>query len=114
MKKPQSPLEAILQNRIERAGLPAPLWQVEGIIPGRKFCFDAAYVDERLTIECEGGTWSKKKMGHNSGTGIRRDCEKANLGQLAGWLCLRFTADMIEDGTATRLIAIALKRADGL
>jgi very-short-patch-repair endonuclease len=73
-------------------------------IEGRKFRYDFAIPSKRLLIEIQGGTWSASTMAHNSGSGIRRDCEKLNLAQLAGWRVLHFTADMVHDGSALAIV----------
>ena len=73
-------------------------------IPDRKFAFDF-YIPtkENLLIELQGGTWMSKG-GHNTGKGIHRDCEKANLAVLNGYAVLHFTTDMVESGKALQLV----------
>lgn len=78
-------------------------------IEGRKFRWDFAFPDKKLLIEIQGGTWSTGKMAHNSGTGIRRDCEKLNLAVVAGWRVLHFTTDMVKDGSALATVERMLK-----
>lgn len=68
-------------------------------IDGRKYRWDF-FVPPILLIEIQGGTWPAGKMAHNSGAGIRRDCEKNNLAVAAGYKVLYFTSDMIRDGEA--------------
>lgn len=68
-------------------------------IPGRSFELDFADVENKIGVEVQGGTWMPK-MAHNSGAGIRRDCEKSILMQLNGWRVLPVTPDMIRDLTA--------------
>jgi hypothetical protein len=64
--------------------LPQPETQIQ-IIPGRKLAWDFGWRAHRLLVEVQGGSFSKGKMGHNSGTGIHRDCEKLFLATQAGW-----------------------------
>lgn len=104
-QKAGSELEAILLNRLERAGLPAPVLQYR-IVPGRQFRWDAAYVDAKVAIEVQGGVWSNGS--HVRGSGVQRDCLKASMAAALGWRCLPVTREMIEDGTAVALIAQAL------
>lgn len=101
----ESQLELLLLNRIEQAGLPLGEAQVQGI-PGRKFKFDRAWVPEKVAVDINGGTFAR--MGHSTGTGIERDCVKACLAGVNGWLYLPLTKHMIEDGRAVDIIAIAL------
>lgn len=43
----------------------------------------------RLSIEVDGGIWLKGNSGHSSGSGIKRDQEKASLLASLGWLLIR-------------------------
>jgi very-short-patch-repair endonuclease len=58
----------------------------------RKWRFDFAWPEDKVAVELEGGTWSGRKMAHNTGTGIQRDIEKHNAAALMGWTVLRYTA----------------------
>ena len=86
-----------------------PMWQEQyRAIPGRKFAYDFAWLDKKVAVEVEGGTWSKEKSGHTSGKGYRANCQKYNLAQLNGWDVYRFTSDMIDSGEALATIIKAL------
>jgi hypothetical protein len=100
-----SELEMILENRLERAGLPLGVTQ-HRFVPGRQFRFDRAYPDRMVAVEVQGGTWSQR--GHARPSMIQRDCLKLSLAAALGWRCLPLTRAMIEDGTAVELIAQAL------
>lgn len=63
--------------------------------PVRDWRMDFAIPQIKVMIELDGGTWSRGKSGHNSGTGIRRDHEKQNAAVMAGWRPFRFTSDML-------------------
>lgn len=77
--------------------------------PDRRWRFDFAFLQVRLAIECEGGTWTRGR--HTRGAGFRGDCEKYNEAAILGWRVLRFTAGMIDDARATM---DAIARALGL
>jgi hypothetical protein len=62
--------------------------------PKRQFRFDFAHTFASVGIECQGGIWGSK-MGHNSGSGITRDCEKICLAASMGWLVFPLTEQMI-------------------
>ena len=82
-------------------------------IPNRRFRFDFAIepiAETRLLIEVQGGTWARERLGHSSGSGIARDCEKHNLAVLQGWRTLMFTSDTIKNGEAARIIEEAYDR----
>lgn len=63
-------------------------------IPNRRFRFDYAHPESKVAIELNGGTWAK--MGHSSGTGIKRDYEKLNLATAIGWRVFQLSSDMID------------------
>lgn len=96
-------LEQEARQVIRIAELPAPdvhypLRKIAGLTAGRQEHVDFAWPAQRLAVEINGGTW-QAKSGHNSGRGLRRDWHKTNRLQLAGWLILTFTSDMVRDGT---------------
>jgi very-short-patch-repair endonuclease len=100
----QSRLEATLALHMRAAGLnPEPEYQFH---PSRKWRFDFAFPDEKVAIECEGGTWTNGR--HTRGSGFQKDLEKYNQAALLGWTVLRFTGRMIADGTALQTIEQAL------
>jgi very-short-patch-repair endonuclease len=74
--------------------------------PPSRYRFDFAFLASMLAIEVEGGIWSKGA--HSRPKGIIRDITKGNLAVLSGWRVLRYTPEMIKDGTAIREIQHAL------
>jgi hypothetical protein len=61
-----------------------------------------------LAVEVEGGSWIHGR--HVRGRGFEADCEKYNQAVLLGWRVLRFTAAMVEAGTALFAVDQALSR----
>jgi very-short-patch-repair endonuclease len=59
----------------------------------RAYVADFAWLDARVVVEVQGGTWVKS--GHSTGTGIQRDAIKALTAAAGGWVVLALTADMI-------------------
>ncbi len=55
----------------------------------RRWRFDFAFVDDRLAVEIQGGTWIKG--GHNSGYGVTADYEKLRAAQRLGWRVLPYS-----------------------
>ena len=100
----KSELEETLLWQIKAEGLPMPereyAFALEAL--GRRWRFDFAYPSHKVGIECEGGTWGKSR--HTSGKGYRADCEKYNQAAAMGWIVLRFTKGMIDDGEAIETI----------
>lgn len=100
-----SALEETLVWQVKMAGLPAPDREVV-FAPPRKWRADLCWHPYRLIVEVEGGTWIQGR--HSRGAGMRKDCEKYNAAALDGWRVLRFTGDMIRDGSALTVVERAL------
>lgn len=70
----------------------------------RKWTFDLCWVPEMIAVEIDGGIWLKTEDGRSAGHANPKrfisDIEKLNEAALAGWLVLRFTPQMVRDGTA--------------
>ena len=96
--KQESQLEK--EFRFQLMAYEIPFEQEVKLIPGRRYQYDFVIPETNIAIELQGGTWSKNKMGHNSGSGIRRDCEKSNLAQQHGYRLFKFTSDMVRKGEA--------------
>lgn len=80
-------------------GLPEPRFEVPHI-PGRRFRLDIAWPEARVGIEVQGGIWTR--AAHSTGTGIRRDIEKRNLGLCLGWRVLECEPrDLLTPGMAS-------------
>ena len=89
--------EEELAFQMHIAGVPEPQRQHRGI-PLRKFAFDFAWPDQKVCIEVQGGVWVGGR--HVTGSGITRDCEKASLAALAGWMYLVATTEQVASGQA--------------
>lgn len=92
-----SDLEELLFQHIKLVGLPLPEREYR-FAPPRRFRADFAYPERKLLIEVEGGVWTRGR--HTRGAGYTSDAEKYNLATVKGWRVLRFTGDMIKDGSA--------------
>ena len=75
----------IVSAYFKSQGLPEPQFELQ-YIPNRKFRLDIGWEKLKVGIEIQGGVWLK--AAHSTGTGIKRDMEKRNLGILAGWRVL--------------------------
>ena len=102
----KSDLENLFAFQLDALGLTGYLREYPAV-KGRKFRFDFCYEDAKLLIEINGGTFTKGA--HSTGTGIRRDYEKNNLAQLAGWRCLMFDGEMVRSGEAVEIVRKALQ-----
>jgi hypothetical protein len=59
-----------------------------------------------IAVEVEGGMWVE---GHRSPNRYLADIEKYNEAALRGWLVLRVTSEMVDDGTAVGLVERAIR-----
>lgn len=66
--------------------------------PVRKWRFDYAWVDRRISVEIEGGIWSRGR--HTRGGGFMGDLEKYNEATRLLWRIYRFTPQQLSKGTA--------------
>jgi very-short-patch-repair endonuclease len=76
----------------------------------RRWRADFALLEHRILIEVEGGTHSAGR--HVRGKGYEADCEKYNAAVLAGWRVLRFTTQMVRQGTAIAIIMALLTQPE--
>lgn len=83
-----------LQKRIKEAGL-------------KDWRFDFAWLDQRVAVEVQGGTFIGGK--HGRGGGIEKDCDKHNEAMLLGWKVLLVTGAHIRQGKAIHWIERLLK-----
>ena len=75
-------------------------------IPGRKYRADFAF--NKIIVEINGGTWMQKS-GHSTALGIKRDYEKSNVAQLAGFMYLQFIPDEVYNSVAINTLKQALE-----
>ena len=102
----KSDLEDTLAFQLDALGLTGYVREYQAI-KGRKFRFDFAWLEQRLLVEVNGGTYTNGA--HSTGAGIARDYEKANLAVLQGWRVLLFDGKAVKDGTAVEVIRKALE-----
>ena len=102
----KSELEELFSMQLDTLGLTGYLREYSAV-KGRKFRWDFCWEQAKLLAEINGGTFTKGA--HSTGTGIRRDYEKNNLAQLAGWRCLMFDGEMVRSGEAVEIVRKALE-----
>jgi very-short-patch-repair endonuclease len=99
-RRAPSKLEALLALHMKSAGLkPETEYRFH---PPRRWRFDFAFPDQKIAIECEGGIYSGGR--HVRGAGFQADVVKYNQAALDGWTLLRFTGEMIRNGSALKTI----------
>lgn len=98
------------------------LWQVAAVrlpepvtehrfLPPRRWRFDVAWPAHKVAVEVDGGTWIGGR--HVTGAGFERDAEKLNTAAVEGWLVLRVTPAMVDDGRALRFVERAIQVQEG-
>lgn len=75
-------------------------------MPGRRWRFDFAWPRWKVAVEVEGGLFVGGR--HTRGRQYEKDCEKYNEAAINGWLVIRVTPDMVNDGRAYTVISRAL------
>jgi hypothetical protein len=76
--------------------LPSPVREYVFTGGRRGWRFDFAWPGLLLAVELHGAQWKPGGGRHQRGHGFRRDCEKMNDAQLAGWTVLQYTTDHME------------------
>jgi very-short-patch-repair endonuclease len=84
--------------QIKALGVPEPIREHRFMAPTRQFRFDFAWPDQKIAVEVEGGTFSKGKSRHTTGSGFHNDAIKYNYAVLYGWRVLRGDVKMVESG----------------
>jgi very-short-patch-repair endonuclease len=105
--------ERSLLTQMQWSGIPKP--EVEyRFHPTRMWRFDFCWPTLRIAVEVEGGTFARVKADgtatkgrHTTGQGFERDVEKYNAAAIKGWLVLRVTTKMVDDGRALIVITEA-------
>jgi hypothetical protein len=67
----------------------------EVTIKPRRWRFDFLIPGTNILIECQGGTYSWKRMGHSTGEGLFRDYAKSRFAQMRGYICLAYDSKQI-------------------
>lgn len=76
----------------------------------RRWRFDLCWPQEKIAMECEGGTWIAGR--HSRGGGYESDCEKYIEALLLGWIVLRVTPRQIQEGKAEEWLKKVFKRKE--
>ncbi len=97
--------EDALAWQLQVAGLPAPVRE-HRFDASRRWRFDFAWPDRLVAAEVEGGTWAGGR--HSRGEGYAKDLEKYNAAAVGGWLVVRLTTGMVDDGRGLATVADAL------
>ncbi len=105
---PKSSLERYALARLQAAGLTPPARQYR-FDPIRRWAFDFAWPERRVSVEIQGGIYAKTRLGHSSGSGIEAGMEKHNAAQLAGWIVLAYSDHGINDGSMVEDVRRALE-----
>lgn len=107
-KAERDALENAMIDRMAQVGdIPSYMQQYQ-FWEGRKYAFDFAWVEWRVAVEVEGGTYTGGR--HTRGAGYHEDCLKYNQATLLGWRVYRFDAGMVRSGEAAQFMSDVFKR----
>ena len=98
--------ELALAWQLTAAGLPESVAEYR-FHSSRQWRIDRCWPAHKVGVEIEGGTWSGGR--HVRGVGFEEDCVKYAEAALLGWIVLRVTPRMVDDGRALRLIERAIE-----
>jgi very-short-patch-repair endonuclease len=124
--------DKIFLQLLQDEGLPYPVKEFH-FDTARKWRFDFAFIEEKIAVEIEGGSYGRtvtcnhcnkpvyriingKKimvregMGHNTGKGSIEDMEKYNAAAQKGWLVLRFPSHEVNTKNTINTIRQTLFR----
>ena len=90
-----------MELQIRAAKLPTPVREFR-FHPTRKWRFDFAWPENRISLEIDGATWTGGR--HTRGSGYEADAEKLNEAAVLGWRVFRATRTMVKSGYALRLL----------
>ena len=79
----------------KRSGITPPVAEYK-FHPRRKWRFDAAWADEKVAIEFQGGIWTGGA--HTRGAHFESDCLKFSSAAILGWRLLLATYDQLNSG----------------
>lgn len=102
--------ELALATQLGWARVPLPTTEYR-FDPTRRWRFDFAWPPIKVACEVEGGTFVTGR--HSRGRGYESDVEKYSEAAIAGWLVVRVTTDMVEDGRALSLVERAIASRSG-
>lgn len=97
--------ERSLETQLRYINAPPPELEYR-FDPARRWRFDFAWPDLLVAVEVEGGTWSEGR--HSRGAGFEADCIKYAEAAIRGWMVIRATTEMVDDGRAVTLVGRAL------
>ena len=117
-KLPEGHLEDLFARQIADEGIITPHRRFK-FHNGRRWEFDFAWPGvlggpffHSLAFEVEGGSWIRGR--HTTGVGFEKDCRKYGAANEHGWMVLRATSGMVNDGSAIRLLRRVILRPDYL
>jgi hypothetical protein len=99
--------EATLLAQIKQAGLPEPVRE-HRFHDKRRWRLDLAWPSLLVACEVEGGVYAQGR--HIRGKGFEEDCRKYNEAATLGWLLVRVTPGLIEQGEALPWLHTAVVR----
>lgn len=72
-----------------------------------KHRFDFAIPERKILLEVQGSIWTNGR--HSRGKGFESDCRKSNLAVFLGWKLLKYSTEMVLDGSAINDVLALLR-----
>ena len=105
-KEHQEAMKIPLDIQLKAAGLGGYVME-HRFHPKRRWRFDLCWESKMVALELEGGIWNFGR--HTRGSGYQKDCHKYNEAALHGWLVIRATTEMVNDGSAVEYLKRAME-----
>jgi very-short-patch-repair endonuclease len=105
IKNPVPDWWPLLRLHLLAHGLPIPVLEYR-FHPVRRWRFDAAFIEQRIALEIDGGLFIGGR--HTRGAGAERDMEKFAEAMILGWRVLRVSPGQLKSGQAALWLASLL------
>lgn len=91
-------------RQFQASGYPQPMMEFQFNAPDRKWAFDFCWQERMIAVEVE-GLWGR----HQTVAGMTDDAIKYAIAAIDGWLVIRATTKMVQDGTMLAILELAWK-----
>jgi very-short-patch-repair endonuclease len=95
----------VFQQFCQSQGLSVPVTEYK-FHPKRRWRIDYAWIDNKIAIEVEGGSWVRGR--HTRGTGFIKDMEKYNNMTIYGWRLIRVTPQTLNTLETIEMIELLI------
>ena len=92
------------------AGTSVATLESEVRLKPKRYRFDFLVPGTNILIECQGGTWSRRRLGHSTGAGQHRDYAKLRYAQMMGYQIFPYDTKQVNEHELALLFDYVVKR----